>query len=149
MLNRFKLACEDILSNMDMFSKIIDREGNESEDIEWSDFRKYPSEEYKYACLMKEVEQGTMEGYVQFEVPFAVRNIEVPEDRLHMAQDIVKHVTRDADEYVVMFSNHKALMTFTMIETPVENFYLKNEIPWEERTPEDVKEAEKWTDEPF
>jgi len=149
MLDRFKLACEDILSNMDMFYKIVDGQGMEAEDIEWSDFRKYPSEEYKYASLMKEVEQGTMEGYVQFEVPYAVRNIEVPEDRLHMAEDIVKHVTRNADDYVVMFSNHKAPRTFTMIETPVENFYLKNEIPWEERTPEDVKEAEKWTDEPF
>lgn len=128
LLKKFNLACEEVLADMNMLYKIIDRNGNKAEDIDWSDLYKLPTEEYKYACLLKKIDEGTFEGHIQFEVPSAVRNLEVPEDRIHMVKEIVSKVTGN-EEYDVKFSKILAPKTFTTLDTPVENFYAER-LPW-------------------
>lgn len=138
-LRRFNLTCEEILADMNMLKKIVDKDGIEAEDIEWKDFYKLPTEEYKYASLMKKIDEETYEAYVQFEVPSAVRNLEVPEDRLHMVKDIVSKVAGN-EEYEVEFSKILAPKAFTILETPVENFYPTGKLPWSVEQP--VEEPE-------
>ena len=127
-LRRFNLTCEEVLADMNMLYNIVDIDGNKAEDIDWSDLYKLPTEEYKYACLLKKIDEGTFEGYIQFEVPEAVRNLEVPEDRIYMVKDIVSKVA-GKEEYEIQFSKILAPKTFTTLETPVENFYAER-LPW-------------------
>ena len=122
-LRRFNLTCEEILADMNMLKKIVDKDGIEAEDIEWKDFYKLPTEEYKYAA------------YIQFDVPSAVRNLEVPEDRLHMVKGIVSKVAGN-EEYEIQFSKVLAPKAFTILETPVENFYPEGKLPWSTEQPE-------------
>ena len=133
-LKRFNLTCEEILADMNMLKKIVDIHGEKVEDIEWKDFYDLPTEEYKYASLMKKLDEGTYEAYVQFEVPSAVRNLEVPEDRIHMVKDIVSKVAGN-EEYEIQFSRELAPKAFTILETPVENFYPTGKLPWNVEQP--------------
>ena len=141
MLKKFNLVCEEYLDSLNGLNgnvegieeeKLIDSTGNLAEGLMYGELKDVPNEEYKYACVLKLIDENTFETLTQFEVPVEIQRMEDEVKKLELVKDIVKLVEPDRvdSKRVVKFLNRIETRAFTLIKTPVEEFYPSDSIPW-------------------
>lgn len=141
MLKKFSLVCEEYLNSLNNNvegiesieeKKLVDSTGNLAEGLMYGELKDVPNEEDKYACVLKVIDENTFETLTQFEVPVEIQRMENEIEKLELVQDIVKLVKPDRGdgEKIVKFLNRIETKAFTLLETPVEEFYPVDSVPW-------------------